>query len=195
MRILASVAATGLILLGACSSRDQATGDAANGNVADAASQASATGDAGASPLPVNPKPGLWAMKMTGQNAMAMGGTMQVCVGKPKPGQNAFAPQHTPGTECSKQEVKRVSDGAEIAMVCVTDGVTTDTQMKVTGDFNTAWKNEMKARLSGKDLPKGMPLEMAMTIEAQYLGACPAEIKPGQVKLETGQVLGEPQAE
>jgi len=178
MRRVASLAVTGLLVLGACSGGEKAEGNAAATSEKSAADSASS----GDTDITANPKPGLWEMTMASANGPA-GKPIRTCIGEPKPGTSAFAPPTSPGTTCARHDVKRVADGVQVDMECTTEGIQTVSTMMVTGDFNSSFKNEMKMTMSGANLRASMPKDMAMTTEAKYLGACPADMKPGEVRM------------
>jgi len=169
-----------VLLLGACSG-GKPEGGAADGNAA--ASTEAAPGSASAEgSAPASPKEGLWEMKVTAAGA-PQPQVMKVCVGAPAPGSNGFTPPPSAGQSCSKNSVTKTADGYAIDSECTASGMTVTSKGTVTGDFSTSYAVDMSSKMSGPNIPAAAQQEMKTKIEAQYLGACPADMKPGQSKL------------
>ena len=59
--------------------------------------------------------------------------------------------------------------------------MTMSTKGSVTGDFSSSYKTVMTSKMTGANVPSMMQTERTSTAEAKYLGACPADMKPGTV--------------
>ena len=175
--------AASLIVLGACSGKKSEGGSAeANGTAtADTNSTApapAASADAGAV---ASPKQGLWEMKISAAN-VPQPQVMSVCVGAPAPGANSFAPPPAAGQTCTKNAVTKTASGYDIDSECTANGMTVASKGTVSGDFSSDYKIDMSSKISGANVPAAAQQEMKTSIEAHYKGACPAAMKPGEVK-------------
>ncbi len=168
---LAACTAACALMLGACSG-----GEKADGNTAATNETAAAAPSADAS---VAPKAGLWEMKITAAG-MPQPQATKVCVGEPTPGTNPFTPPPGAGQACARNAVNKVATGYEIDSECTINGMTATSKGSVTGDFSSAYKIEMATKMSGANIPAAAQQEVKTVIDAKYLGACPADMKPGQ---------------
>ncbi|WP_198350870.1 DUF3617 domain-containing protein [Flavisphingomonas formosensis] len=175
--------AASVLLLGACSGNKSDSGSvegngAASADASSAASPSAPSADAGA---PASPKQGLWEMKITAASA-PQPQLMTVCVGAPAPGTNGFAPPPSAGQTCTKNAVTKTATGYDIESECTSNGMTMASKGTVSGDFSSDYKIDMSSKISGANIPPAAQQEMKTSIEAHYKGACPADMKPGQVK-------------
>lgn len=170
--IVVGVTLPGLILLGACSGKHD---DAAGNSAATTPDRAVALADT------KMPKPGLWEMTVSAEG-MAQPMAMRLCVGAPAPGTNPFAPPPQAGQDCKKNAFVKTGAGYTIDIECKSNGVTMSTKGEVTGDFSSGYTTIMKTRMSGPGIPAELQTERTSTAESKYLGACPADMKPGAAK-------------
>ncbi len=139
-------------------------------------------GAANAAELPTR-KPGLWEMKMLPSGQMP-GMTMQHCTDEAtdKRMTAAFAPMAK--DICSKNETQKTATGYVTDSVCTVGGISSTTRADVTGDFNSAYM--VKTTMQMQNAPKGTPRDSTMSVEAKWLGACPATMKPGDIMMPGG---------
>lgn len=128
----------------------------------------------GAAELPTR-KPGLWEIRMTEAASKMPGMTMQQCTDETteKEMLSTFSPTATKEV-CSKQDIRKTASGYVAEAICTVNGMSMTSHSDITGDFNSAYT--MKVTSQGSGVPSGAPLDIAMTIEAKWLGPC----KPGQ---------------
>lgn len=117
-------------------------------------------------------KSGLWEMqtRMTGMPGPAPG-PMQMCVDRAT--DNVMQERAKEQANCPVMNVSRSAGKITIHAVCKSDGVTTTSDAVITGDFDSAYRNEMTIRY---EPPQQGTKEMKMVQEARWLGPC----KPGQ---------------
>lgn len=123
------------------------------------------------------PKPGLWTMTVTA-SGIPRPMASKSCVGAPKPGDIPFAPPPRSGLSCTKTSLTTTATGLAVATTCTAESMTIAMTGKITGDLTTSYTNVMTTRVSGPNLPPGVPTEHSMTLTAKYLGACPAGMAP-----------------
>ena len=171
---VACVAVSGAALLAACSGKPGASGAKTSSTTS---TTTSATAAAAA---PAAPKVGLWEMTAA---AEGMPGPMKtkMCIGAPEPGSTPFAPPPQPGQTCAKRNVVRTATGYTIDVECAMNGMTLQTTGEVSGDFASSFKTVTTTKMSGANVPAQMQTAHTSTVEARYLGACPAGVKPGMV--------------
>jgi len=92
---------------------------------------------------------------------------------------------------CSKQDVTKTGTGFVIDAVCKFGEMTTTSHSVVSGSFDSAYKIETSSTRQGGPQIPGMPAGTAtkMTIDAKWLGACPAGQKPGDVTMANGMTM------
>jgi hypothetical protein len=128
-------------------------------------------------------KSGLWEANV--KSAMGPSMTMQSCVdgSADKPGAMVAAQNRA---QCEAASVNPVAGGYHFHMVCHPNGnMTMTSDGTATGDFKTAYT--VSSTMTMTPSPQGMP-PMSSTISARYLGACPADMQPGDVKMN-GRVM------
>lgn len=172
------VTLSALLLLGACSGKHD---DAAAGNTAAAGNAAAAVNATPAATKLTMPKPGLWEMTVS-TPGMPKPMKTQMCIGAPVPGANPFAPPPRAGQNCARSDVTRTATGYSIDMECKMNGMTMSTKGEVSGDFSSNYKTVMTTSMSGAGIPAAMQTERTSTAESRYIGACPADMKPGTAK-------------
>lgn len=83
-------------------------------------------------------------------------------------------------SDCSQHNTKRTASGFEMDSVCKQGDGTFTSHMVVTGDFNSQYKMEMTGRRTPSK--QGMS-DFQSTVVARHVGACPADMKPGDMKV------------
>ena len=129
--------------------------------------------------LPVR-KAGLWEMKILKTGAGLPDMTMQHCTNEAidKDMSNTVSPMAK--QVCSKQDVQKTATGFVADSVCTVAGVSMTSHSETTGDFNSAYTVKLTTHHDA------VSLDIAMTIEAKWLGACKADQKPGDIAMPGG---------
>ena len=87
-------------------------------------------------------------------------------------------------TKCSEYKVDRGLDGSmTFHSVCDmgTGGTVTSTGT-ITGDFNSEYTAKFDSEVTGAAVPQ-MNRKTSMTLTAKWSGACPADMKPGDMSM------------
>lgn len=170
MRIIAGVCFTALALA-ACNK----PAEKAEVAVADAPAAAPA-----ATPVPAgidaapHLKAGLWEITPAG-----MPGKVRSCIDEKTQSDGAVLGQGLDRRNCAKSEWSRVATGVAFSFDCDNDGTRVTSKGTVTGDFNSAYRMEADASVT-KD---GVTKSAKQVIDARYVGACPAGMKPGDKQI------------
>lgn len=175
-KLICSGLIAGLTVLGGCSGKtDQATG---NTTTSAMSTTTTTTSTAVARRMP---KPGLWEMTVS---AMGMPEAMKLrtCIAAPAPGANPFTPPAQPGQKCAKNSVEPTATGYAIDMECSANGMTTAIQGSVSGDFSTSFRTDLMTKMTGADMPPEARAGVKSSVDARYVGACPADMKPGEAR-------------
>ena len=131
---------------------------------------------AAASFEPPKRKSGLWEMKIT--SPQARGQTVQQCIDEKTDDLMKKQMTENRQMQCSKNEMRREGDKIVAESVCKIQNSTATTRAVFTGDFNSAYKADIK---STYEPPIGNMKSAASTIEAKWLGPFKAGQKPGDV--------------
>ena len=123
------------------------------------------------------PKPGLWRVT-TAVQGMPAGMTLpsvETCIEQ----QDFAGMQGGPdgrmpdGANCSQQSFRREGDAMVGHSVCtMSDGVRTESDIRVTGDFERRYTMEVRNRMTPAPAPS--MAETTMTMTAERIGDCPA---------------------
>jgi len=127
-------------------------------------------------------KAGLWEQQMTTQG---MQQTASLCVDPASEGEMAaFGQQMAKEIKCTQQAFNRRLDGAlEFQSTCpMGDSGTVSSKGVVTGDFNSSYKMEMTSTTTGARV-EHMNGARQMTLVATWKGPCPADMKPGDIRI------------
>jgi len=124
-------------------------------------------------------KSGLWEIKMS--NAAAKGAqAMQQCIDEKTDDLMKNKMAATQKQSCSKNEIRREADKLVAESTCKFDGSTAKTRAVFTGQFDSAYKADIKTTY---EPPLHGMRESAAMIEAKWLGACKAGQKPGDISI------------
>ena len=85
---------------------------------------------------------------------------------------------------CSKLDTKKTSTGYVVDAVCESYDITTTSRTEFIGDFNSAYVMKQTWSVQAKGGGKGKA--KTMMVQAKWLGACPADWKPGDVEMPGG---------
>lgn len=86
--------------------------------------------------------------------------------------------------QCSKRDWKQVATGYEFESVCTFAGTTHTSKGKITGNMDVAYKMVMDTKY---DPPMQGLTTNHMEMEAKWAGACPPDMKPGDMIMPGGQ--------
>jgi Protein of unknown function (DUF3617) len=119
-------------------------------------------------------KSGLWEMKMSGGH-MPGGMTMQQCVDQKS---DDISKMQQAKSNCTKNVVRREGDKIVAESVCKMEGTTATTRTVFTGNFDSAFKADIR---STYDPPMHGMRESSSMMEAKWLGPCLAGQKAGDM--------------
>jgi hypothetical protein len=129
-------------------------------------------------------KAGLWEISVEGTPMRA-----QSCIDDATQSDGAALGQSLDRRDCAKSDWDRIPGGMAFEIDCTTGGRHFTSKGTVTGDFNSAYR--MEADVSGS--ASGKTLTAKQVISARYVGACPANMKPGDKRvMVNGQTLDVP---
>lgn len=125
-------------------------------------------------------KPGLWetTMQMPGRPGTM---TAQHCIdAKTDEQAQRKALEQDAGARCVQRNVKRSAGSYEAEYSCQGPRGKTEGRMSLKGDFDTRYtmRNDMRF-----DPPRGGRSEASMTMEGQWKGVCPPDMKPGEMRM------------
>lgn len=169
MRIVAGVCFAALALA-ACNKTSEKA-EAAAGAPATAAVEAPVPAGIDAAP---HLKAGLW--EITPAN---MPGKVTSCIDDATQSDTAVLGQGLDRRKCAKSDWSRTPTGIAFSFDCDNNGTRVTSKGTITGDFNTAYRMEADASLTKGGITKSTK----QVIDARYLGACPAGMKPGDKQI------------
>lgn len=127
-------------------------------------------------------KPGLWETSMKAAQMQGRSVTAQQCVDE-KSDADMFKRAMSNGgknSNCSQQTSKRTANGWEFDAVCKSGNGTMTTHGVATGDFNSQYTMTMQSHHTP---PLDGQSDFQTIISARHIGACPADMKPGDMKV------------
>ena len=130
-------------------------------------------------------KVGMWETTMNSAQMQGQKVTAQQCIDEKTDAEMFKRGMANKDSNCSQQTFKRTSSGAEFDSVCKQGDSTTTTHGVITGDFNSQYTMDMKSHHSP---PLNGKSDFQTTITARYIGACSADMKPGDMKIN-GMVI------
>lgn len=136
-------------------------------------------------------KAGLWETSMALSGAQAHNMTMRMCTDPTVERRRSIFTGPNQHSACSVQEYHRTATGMSFHSVCQNaNGLTNITDGTATGDFNSHYHLDVKTHITGAASPPG-GADRHMTMDAKYLGACPAGQSPGDMSFVTadGRVM------
>jgi hypothetical protein len=125
-------------------------------------------------------KAGLWRMTMMSEQIGGQGITAEHCVDSKTDKAMQASSMQGPDVECGEQTTKKTADGWSYRVVCKFQQSTATTDGTITGDFVTRYELNNVTRFE----PALMGVtEEKMRMTADYQGACPADMKPGDIRM------------
>ena len=133
-------------------------------------------------------RPGLWEIAIgTGQGPTSH--KMSQCIDKEtdaKLQENVMAGPGGASQKCSKNELKPISGGYQIHSECEFAGTTATSNGTFLGDFNSEYKADISITYSPPIFGQGAG---KVTMNGKWLGECPSNMKPGDMKMPNGKML------
>lgn len=175
-----AVLSVSVLALTACGKKETATAPEAGTPAAKDGGQAAAPADL----ANVKRKPGLWSISTT---SAGMTQTMRLCTDAATEEKFAVWGGQATRDMCAKQDMTRAADGSiRFTSVCdMGSGGKTTTEGVIRGDFSSKYSISAKTMTEGAGAPQ-MNGEHDMTMEATWLGPCPADFKAGDMELAGG---------
>ena len=133
-----------------------------------------ATAAASAGDFPAR-KPGLWEVTIAGPHPVKL----RQCSDAASDQAMAQAGIGL-SADCSKRDVQQTGAGIVIDSVCRSAGKTTTSHIVITGSLDSKYTMVMSSQAQGK------PAAAPMTINGEWLGACQADQKPGEMIMPDG---------
>ena len=134
-----------------------------------------AAGAYAASFEPPKRKSGLWETKVSNAQ-VPRGQTMRQCIDQKT--DDIMRKEQESQMSCSKKDMRREGDRIVGDSVCTVEGTTVTTHTVITGNFDTNYRADVKSTYNP---PVNGMRESSSTVEGQWLGACLAGQKPGDV--------------
>ena len=136
-------------------------------------------------------KAGLWELKITMEGGRVPPQTMQQCTDAAVDQQMTSSSGGLAREACAKRDVQVASGTVTINSVCKFGPVTMTSHADVVGDFDKAYTVKVKSKREGGPSIPGLSQtgETSTTIEAQWLGPCKADQKPGDMIMPNGMKM------
>jgi len=135
-----------------------------------------------------NRKAGLWEIAMGFGTPGRAPQTMQQCIDAATDQALHSSAGAAAQQDCSKREVKKTATGMTVDSVCTRAGKTITSHMEVTGSFDSAYTMKITTDAAGARQP-GELGSITMTMQAKWLGACKADMKPGDMIMPGGMKI------
>lgn len=131
-------------------------------------------------------KNGLWETSMKVAQHAATGIKAQQCIDEHSDeAMQRRAMEGDPSLQCARADVSNIPGGFETSSVCKTNRGTLTSKMHITGDMQSAYRMEISAH---RDPPQGTLTDTQTIVDAKWLGACPADMKAGDMRIN-GMIL------
>ena len=132
---------------------------------------------------PLANKPGLWEMTVEMPDAKMKGMKNSVCVDDTIADRwmKAAGQMGAKDVKCSKHDVTPTATGAIVDQVCETGGRTITSHIEVTTISDTSFRQSIKSTMSPPVMGKS---ESDVEMVANWMGACPAGMSPGDMQMD-----------
>jgi hypothetical protein len=131
-------------------------------------------------------KPGLWEITLSSPDSKMPPATSRMCIDAA----TEASLMSTGGSACTKMcstcDVKFTGSSGTVDTVCTFSGKTQTTHSQITFTGDSAYRSEVLAKF---DPPIAGKTERRSVHEAKWVGACPADMKPGDMVLPTGMKM------
>ena len=126
-------------------------------------------------------KAGLWESTMSMPQAAGRTFKSQQCIdNSTDEAMQRRAMEGEQSMKCDRTGVNKIAGGVETSSVCKSSNSTITSKMRLTGDMQHSYRMEINAH---RDPPMGKFSDTHSVIEASWLGACPADMKPGDMRM------------
>lgn len=134
-------------------------------------------------------KPGLW-IQTTHAEGLGAFPPIAVCIDRETDSKMAWWGQQAVRGGCARNDVKRNPDGSwSFESVCQTEGnIRTSSKGTASGDFNSAYAVDVETTTEGAPIPD-LNGTRKVTMAFEWQGDCPADMKPGDMRLPDGSVV------
>ena len=132
-------------------------------------------------------QPGLWEVKTTLDNSSASARVVKQCIDAATDGLSQSIAGPFSAAVCPDRKVQRSADAITVDSTCSIAGKPASAHAIITGSFDSAYT--MKVTAEGALLPGG---KMTMTMEGNWLGACAADQRPGDIIMANGVKINIP---
>ena len=136
-------------------------------------------------------KAGLWEMTMQMQGMPGGMGSRQCIDDKTDEALQRKAMEGGPQSHCTQSGVKRSAGGVEFQSDCTSPEGKSHVVARLSGDMQAGYRMDNQVSF---DPPRHGLREAHMTVDAKYLGACPADMKPGDIRMANGMTMNPSQA-
>jgi hypothetical protein len=134
-------------------------------------------------------KPGLWEVSVSA-DGKSLPGSMKQCADEATDAQMMQMAQGQ-SESCKMGELRKIDSGYEFSSECKMGPSTITSQGVFKGDFETSYTGEVVTKMTPPVFGRG---EAKSTIQAKWLGDCPADMKPGDMQTGDGMKIGLDQA-
>lgn len=144
--------------------------------------------DAGAAPTGQAPhrKPGLWKQSLLQEGSDTIN-SFTLCLDAEADTKLSWWSQQGFKRKCSKNELKQQPDGSwKFSSICEGMGMRMTNDGSAVGDFNSKYQIKAESTTTGAPNPV-MNGTRVVTIDGEWLGECPAGMKPGDIETADGR--------
>ena len=134
-------------------------------------------------------KAGLWEMTMTMSSPMTMKNTMQTCTDASNEAKGAAFNNNAGGASgvtCTSGPVLPSPGGWRYSQTCTMKNMTMHTEGTASGDFASGYHMDSTTTMSPAPIPQ--MAQNHMTIDAKWLGPCPAGMEAGDAMVNGRKV-------
>ncbi len=131
-------------------------------------------------------KAGLWELTMNPAQPGMPAVQMRHCTDESVDRQMSAMSSPMAKDMCKQTSIQKTAAGFAVDSVCGTGGMTTTSHAEITGNFQSAYTVKITAHVTGG--PMGNH-DTNMTMDARWTGACPADLKPGDIVMPGGMKM------
>jgi hypothetical protein len=132
-------------------------------------------------------KPGLWSQTMA---TRGMTQTSKICIGADTDTKMSAWGQAMGKSACSKNDFHPTATGWAFTSECdMGEAGHISSKGEATGDFNGGYTMKVTSVTTGSSMPQANGSH-DMTLQAKYEGACPADMRPGDITMNMPGMKG-----
>ncbi len=140
-------------------------------------------------PMQANPlgrKPGLWQITNTVDGA-ASPMPMTICVDAALGEKmSRMAGQMSNDIQCAQRDIRGTATGAAIDQVCTMNGTTMTSHIEIVSTSDAAFQQTIDSTYSPAMMGR---TQSKVVMDGQWQGACPAEMKAGDMRMPNGMTV------